>query len=165
MSDEIAAQTNLLALNAAIEAARAGDAGRGFAVVADEVRNLAAKTVLATTKITETVADIQNLSKRASNAMIQGQQAVLHGVEKGVMAREAIDRLKVNTTIASEHTAQIATAMEQMSITISDTSQSIEQVALEVCSSQETADCIANSASIAAQKANELKQITEKFTF
>lgn len=163
--DEIAAQTNLLALNAAIEAARAGDAGRGFAVVADEVRNLAAKTVLATTKITATVAEIQNLSKGASNAMIQGQQAVSYGVEKGMMAREAIDKLKTNTTIASEHTAQIATAIEQMSITIGDTSQSIEQVALEVSSSKETADCIAESASIAAQKAKELKKITEKFTF
>ena len=36
---------------------------------------------------------IQNLSKDASNAMAQGQQAVLHGVEKGVLAREAIDGL------------------------------------------------------------------------
>lgn len=163
--DEIAAQTNLLALNAAIEAARAGDAGRGFAVVADEVRNLAAKTVLATTKITATVTDIQNLSKSASNAMTQGQQAVLHGVEKGVLAKEAIDRLKTNTAKACDHTAQIAAAMEQMSITISDTTQSIEQVALEVCSSKETAQSIADSAGIAAMKAKELKQVTEKFTF
>ena len=163
--DEIAAQTNLLALNAAIEAARAGDAGRGFAVVADEVRNLASKTVLATTKITETVNDIQQLSKSASSIMKQGQQAVLHGVEQGVMARGAIDRLKTNTAKASDHTALIATAIEQMSMTISDTTQSLEQVAIEVCSSKETAEGIAHSAGVAAIKAEDLKHLTGKFTF
>ena len=163
--DEIAAQTNLLALNAAIEAARAGDAGRGFAVVADEVRTLASKTVLATTKITDTVTDIQQLSVSASNIMKQGQQAVSHGVEQGVMARGAIDRLKANTAKASDHTAMIAAAIEQMSITIRDTSQSLEQVAIEVCSSKETAESIAHSAAIAANKAEDLKELTGKFTF
>lgn len=163
--DEIAAQTNLLALNAAIEAARAGDAGRGFAVVADEVRILASKTVLATTKITDTVTDIQLLSKSASNIMKEGQQAVFHGVEQGVMARGAIDRLKANTAKASDHTAMIAAAIEQMSITIRDTTQSLEQVAIEVCSSKETAESIAHSAAIAANKAEDLKQLTGKFTF
>lgn len=163
--DEIAAQTNLLALNAAIEAARAGDAGRGFAVVADEVRTLASKTVLATTKITDTVTDIQQLSKSASNIMKQGQNAVLHGVEQGIMARGAIDRLKANTEKASDHTAMIAAAIEQMSITIRDTTQSLEQVAIEVCSSKETAENIAHSAGIAANKAEDLKHLTGKFTF
>lgn len=163
--DEIAAQTNLLALNAAIEAARAGDAGRGFAVVADEVRTLASKTVLATTKITDTVTDIQQLSVSASNIMKQGQQAVSHGVEQGLMARGAIDRLKANTAKASDHTAMIAAAIEQMSITIRDTSQSLEQVAIEVCSSKETAESIAHSAAIAANKAEDLKELTGKFTF
>lgn len=163
--DEIAAQTNLLALNAAIEAARAGETGRGFAVVADEVRDLAAKTVLATTKITGTVIDIQQLSKSASNVMEQGQQAVIHGVQKGIMARDAIDRLRTNTEKASTQTAQIATAIEQMSVTIGDTNHSIEQVAIEVSSSKETAESIAHNAGIAADKAKELKYVTGKFSF
>jgi len=163
--DEIAAQTNLLALNAAIEAARAGEMGRGFAVVADEVRDLAAKTVIATTEITRTVTDIQQLSKSASNVMEQGQQAVIHGVEKGVMARDAIDRLRTNTEKASIQTAQIAAAIEQMRITISDTTNSIEQVAIEVSSSKEAAESITHNAGIAADKAKELKYVTGKFSF
>ncbi len=163
--DEIAAQTNLLALNAAIEAARAGEMGRGFAVVADEVRDLAAKTVLATTEITGTVTDIQQLSKSANNVMAQGQQAVINGVEKGVKARGAIDRLRANTEKASKQTAQIAAAIEQMRITISDTTNSIELVAIEVSSSKETAESIAHNAGIAADKAKELKCVTGKFSF
>jgi len=163
--DEIAAQTNLLALNAAIEAARAGESGRGFAVVADEVRDLAAKTVLATTKITGTVIDIQQLSKSVNNVMEQGKQAVMHGVETGVMARGAIDKLRANTEKASIQTAQIATAIEQMSGTIGETTHNIEQVSIEVSSSKETAESIAHNAGIAADKAKELKCVTGKFSY
>ena len=155
--DEIAAQTNLLALNAAIEAARPGDSGRSFAVVADELRNLAAKTVLDTTEITCTVTDIQKLSKSASHLMEKGHQAVIHGGEKGVMARGAIDRLKINTEKASAQTAQIAAAIEQMSVTINETNNNIEQIAIEVSGSKETAESIADNAGVAADKAKELK--------
>ena len=67
--NSIAAQTNLLALNATIEAARAGEAGRGFAVVASEVKNLATQTSKATEEIGSQIAEVQNNTRRAVDAI------------------------------------------------------------------------------------------------
>ena len=67
--EQIASQTNLLALNATIEAARAGDAGKGFAVVASEVRDLAGQTASATGDIARQIAEVQDATQRALEAM------------------------------------------------------------------------------------------------
>lgn len=82
MIKTIADQTNLLALNAAIEAARAGESGRGFAVVADEVRKLAEQTSSATKQIGDQVAQIQNETEHAVQAIEELASEVNRDVEK-----------------------------------------------------------------------------------
>jgi len=86
----IAEQTNLLALNAAIEAARAGEHGRGFAVVADEVRNLSARTQAATLETKSIIDMLQTRSKEAVSVMDKGCSMASDGVEKSVLAGEAL---------------------------------------------------------------------------
>ena len=69
MISDIASQTNLLALNATIEAARAGEAGKGFAVVASEAKQLATQSARATEDITRQIAEIQEKTKHAVDAI------------------------------------------------------------------------------------------------
>ncbi len=64
---EISEQTNLLALNATIEAARAGESGKGFAVVANEIKELARQTASATVDIRQQIDDMQNTTSATIN--------------------------------------------------------------------------------------------------
>lgn len=61
----ISFQTSLLSINASIEAAHAGDAGAGFDIVAKEVRELASKSKDETSKIYESLADLQRVLDNA----------------------------------------------------------------------------------------------------
>ena len=72
----IAEKTHLLSLNASIEASHAGDAGRGFSVVAEEIRKLAENTADSSEQISNLIAQVEQESRRASEAMhLVGQGA------------------------------------------------------------------------------------------
>ena len=106
---EIASQTNLLALNATIEAARAGEAGKGFAVVASEVKALAVQTARATDDIRQQIAQMQQDSDGAVDA-IKGIGGVIGTI--------------------SESAAAIAAAVEEQGAATQEISRNVQQAAV-----------------------------------
>ncbi len=114
--EDIAFQTNLLALNAGVEAARAGDAGRGFAVVASEVRDLAQRSSIAASDIT--------------NLITTSTDHVQNGVKLVGKTGQVLDEILKTVTNVSTRMVDIAQAnadqangLEQINSAVNDLDQ------------------------------------------
>jgi len=105
---DIADQTNLLSLNASIEAAGAGEAGKGFAIVANEVKELARQTAKATEDIREKIEGIQGATDNTIKAITETTESV-----KSI----------------NEITTNIASSVEEQSITTKEIARNVSQVA------------------------------------
>lgn len=111
----ISGQTNLLALNAAIEAARAGEHGRGFAVVAEEIRKLAEDSQEAAQHIAELIGAIQAETKKAVDAMHNGNKGVRQGSEVVKEAMSEFSQVGGMIDNMVEQMAKVAKHIEQIS--------------------------------------------------
>jgi methyl-accepting chemotaxis protein len=169
--EDIASQTNLLALNAAIEAARAGEHGKGFAVVADEVRKLAERSSLATKEIGSLIKGIQNTVSDAVQAMEESSREVEQGVSSANMAGKALFEILDATTavnkqaaLASEATARMEQASQQLVIAVDAVSEIVEQntAATEemAATSTEVSQAIEHIASASEENSAEVEQVS-----
>lgn len=139
----IAGQTNLLALNAAIEAARAGEQGRGFAVVAEEVRNLAEQSSQAVKSIHDTISKVQkafvNLSDNSNDVL----RFINENVNPQFKAFEEMgDEHYDDAEFVSKMSEEIASMIEELTATINQVSQAVQNMAGTAQESSENTDTI-----------------------
>lgn len=162
---EIAEQTNLLALNAAIEAARAGEHGRGFAVVADEVRALAGRTKTSTVEINRLIAENQQHTKDAVDAIEVSKTSAMESVEQARKAGESLIRIKEAVSSINDMNSHIANAASEQNTLLGDVNSRIDSIAKQSESAIESSNKLSKYSDNLSKLSLDLQSLVDRFKF
>lgn len=125
----IASQTNLLSLHASIEAAGAGEAGKRFTVVAEEVRQLADESSVATGRIAQLVAGIQNEIREVATSMRESAEQVQAGYTVAGRAGEQLEQIGRLSEESARLARQISQATAEQVRGVESVGQGVQEIA------------------------------------
>ncbi|AZZ90544.1 HAMP domain-containing protein [Hahella sp. KA22] len=162
--NSIAERTHVLALNASMQAAAAGEAGRGFAVVADEVQRLAESSRNATSQISSLIRNIQTETADAVDTMNNSITQVVNGSKRATQAGSQMQETQKTTR-------ELVTAVEkiaQNSLAQAKETQSVCQQTGEIEASTRVTDMELKRQSLHTERlrtaSGVLQQTVELFT-
>ena len=155
-------RSNLLALNATIEAARAGEAGKGFAVVANEIKELAKQTAEATLDISQKI-EITRQSTSATAGEINEITKVIDDINEIVaQIASAVEEQSVTTREVTENLSQAFTGIGEVNENIAHGAAAAGEIARDITNVNSAAAEISGTASQVNISAAELSSLAGK---
>jgi len=109
--------------------ARAGEAGAGFAVVADEVRNLAMRAAQAAKSTSGLIENTIATVKKSRELTEQTQQAFLEHVEHSAKVASLVEEIAAASREQAQGIGQVNKAVAEMDCVIRQTAASAEESA------------------------------------
>lgn len=159
---EVAAQTQLLSLNAAILASQAGEHGLGFSVVAGQIKELATRTQRSTDDIAVVIQGVQEESRRAVQAIKDGERAANDGVARSREAEQALEAILRSAEETAQAVVTIVAVTSQQTTAVREVARASEELAATAASIAAATEQQAGGADVVLQTTRRISALTRE---